>query len=218
MIKLTPAGEQLILDWEVGGGQSYYVRFCRHPTVPGGRDTVSGITIGIGWDVGAHSHGELNEEWSDFLAPEILAKLFTVVGMKGDTAKKFLPQMQPIIISWDTALAQFLAHTVPCYFKMTQEAFPGVEIAPACVQESLLCLVFNRGDSVAGPRHTEMADIRSLVAGMEWSNIPNELRSMKRLWPDTKGLCDRREAEAKHIEEGLASGTMPQGHLVGEAK
>jgi len=111
--------------------------------------------------------------------------------------------MQAITIPWESALDQFERHTIPSYFVMTQQAFPGVEKAPACVQEALLCLVFNRGSSVNGSRRFEMMTIRSLVAKGNWAAIPAELRDMKRLWPDTKELCDRREAEAKHIERGL---------------
>jgi hypothetical protein len=205
MKDLTSEGLQLILDWEVGGGQKYYDKFCTRPVVPGGRDTVSGITIGIGWDVGAHGHGDLSEQWGEFLAPGDLAKLMTVVGCHGDAAKKFLPAMSSICVPWSMALAQFQKYTVPAYVKMTGTAFPGVETAPVCVLEALVSLVFNRGDSVSGTRRVEMANIRGEVAKGKWSAIPAELRAMKRLWPDTKNLCERREAEAVHIEKGLAT-------------
>jgi hypothetical protein len=207
MIKLTPEGLQLILDFEVGGGQKYYDKFCRKPTVPGGKDTTSGITIGIGFDIAQHSHQELLDNWGPYLPDHAVSKLLSVNDLKGDSAKKMLPQMQDIIVPWEAALEQFQTFTVLKCWSMTQTAFPEVEEGPQCVQESLLDLVFNRGGSVDGPKRFEMRTIRSLVASKKWDSIPEELREMKRLWPDTKQLCDRREAEAKHIEAGLNGGS-----------
>lgn len=203
MIKLSPEGLQLILDWEVGGGEKYYNKFCARPDVPGGKDTESGITIGIGWDIGAHLHAELYIDWEDFVAPQDLAKLLTAVGLKGDAAKRVLPQMQPVAIPWDKALDQFQRFTVPSYWLMTSHTFPGIDNAPQCVREAVLCLVFNRGPSLDGPRRVEMRFIAIDIAHSAWSRIPSELRNMKRLWPDTESLRNRREAEAEYIEKGL---------------
>ncbi|HIJ69358.1 MAG TPA: hypothetical protein HPP57_07630 [Deltaproteobacteria bacterium] len=217
-MQLTSEGLQLLLDWEVGGGEKDYSKFCVHPTVPGGKDTTSGITIGIGWDVGQHPTADLMQEWQEFLSVEALAKLATMVGVKGDAAKRFLPQMQEVSIPWEIALAQFRRYTVPRYFKMAQVAFPGVEEAPQCVQEALLSVVFNRGSSVYGPSRIEMMNIRKDVAGGKWAAIPAELRAMKRLWPDTKSLQERREAEAVYIEKGLGQSIHHEGHEDQEEK
>lgn len=203
-MKINPGGLQLILDQEVGGGRKYYDKFCLYPIVPGGKDTQSGVTIGIGWDLGQNGHQGLVEEWQEYLSIEELAKLATVVGLKGDEAKRWLPQMRAISIPWEKALAQFQEYTIPRYAAMTQRAFPGIEKAPQCVQESLLSLVFNRGTSMKGPRRIEMIEIRKEIEAGNWSAIPAELRAMKRLWPQNKGLRDRRETEAKHIEAGLS--------------
>lgn len=204
-MKLTPEGLQLILDGEVGGSRAYYNKFCRCPIVPGGKDTASGVTLGIGWDLGQNSTGAFVNEWEDFLPPDQIARLITVVGLRGSEAKKFLPKFQNVIIPWNAALEQFQRYSVPRYWALTQKAFPGVEIAPQCVQEALLSLVFNRGAGMDGARRLEMREIRGLVATLAWSEIPAEIRNMKRLWPDSGGLRDRREREAKHIEDGLKS-------------
>jgi len=209
-MKLTPEGLQLLLDGEVGGGWKYYEKFCLHPVVPGGKDTNSGITLGIGYDCGAQSTGTFLTEWEDFLSQADLARLLTVVGLRGAEAKRWLPILKDITIPWDAALEQFERYSVPRYWAATQQAFPGVTEAPPCVQEALLSLVFNRGPSMAGARRIEMRFIRIAVAAGQWSQIPVELREMKRLWPDTKGLQNRREAEARHIEIGLAKSNSPQ--------
>lgn len=203
-MELSPEGLQLILDGEVGGGRPYYERVCMHPVVPGGRDTQSGVTIGIGWDLGQCSSRAFAAGWGDYLSVEIMARLAAVVGLRGEEAKEALVRVRDVSIPWETALEQFLAHSVPRYWSMTEAAFPGIEAAPRCVREGLLSLVFNRGTSMADDRRREMRTIRDLVAEERWPEIPDQVRKMKRLWPDTEGLRTRREAEAGYIERGLS--------------
>jgi GH24 family phage-related lysozyme (muramidase) len=68
-------------------------------------------------------------------------------------------------------------------------------------------LVFNRGASFSRPgdRFREMRAIKAHMAGEAFGKIPSELRSMKRLWPDSSGLRRRREDEARLFEEGLTT-------------
>jgi hypothetical protein len=49
-----------------------------------------------------------------------------------------------------------------------------------------------------------MRNIKSHMASKEFTAIPDEFRSMKRLWPDMRGLQKRREREAELFEKGLA--------------
>ena len=39
----------LILEFEVGGGENYYNKFLKNPSWPGEQ---SGVTIGVGYDLG----------------------------------------------------------------------------------------------------------------------------------------------------------------------
>jgi hypothetical protein len=203
-VEISDKGLQLILDFEVGGGQKYYEKFCLHPDVPGGPDTQSGVTIGIGWDCGAHGHQDMVDQWQNYISEDDLAKLLGASGLKGNAAKGYLSRLKLIVVSWEAALDQFKTYTIPEYCVMTQKAFPGIDAAPACVGEALLSLVFNRGSSLQGPRRIEMRNIAAEVQEAQWAKIPSELRAMKRLWPDTTSLCERREAEAVYIETGLA--------------
>lgn len=207
-MNLSDEGLQLILDGEVGGGQAYYDEHCRQPIVPDPAHTQSGVTIGIGWDCGQNTSDDLEREWSEYLDRPSIASLSRVCGLKGMTAYHALRSLGNLGIEWDTALAQFLAYTVPRYWQSTCAAFPGVEDAPRPVQEALLSLVFNRGPEMEGDRRLEMREIRSMVAETNWEGIPGKIRDMKRLWPDTRGLQIRREAEAKFIETGLESGSV----------
>ena len=192
-MKLSEAGLQLILDGEVGGGKAYYDKFCRRPVLPDPEHTQSGITIGIGYDLGQHTAPTFQDEWSDYLGWEPISVLTGVCGLKGMHAKPHLARLR-----------QFLAHTLPRYWNLTRDAFPGIEMSPPCVQEALLSVVFNRGASIQGERRREMCEIRYFVPAGRYGEIPPQIRSMKRLWPNTPGLLSRREAEAKHIETGLS--------------
>jgi hypothetical protein len=75
----------------------------------------------------------------------------------------------------------------------------------------LVSLVYNRGTSMIDSRNSpgnrkEMRDIQAAVAAGRFAEVPAALRSMKRLWPNLKGLRDRREHEALLFEQGLAEG------------
>ncbi len=197
----------MILDWEVGGGEAYYNKRCKNPVVPAAESTRSGVTIGIGWDCGQNSEEKLTTEWGDYLDEGALVALKQVVGLRSMEAKAALPSVQHIEIGWPTALEQFQKYTVPRHWAETCSAFPGVEAAPQAIQDALMCLVFNRGPGMEGERRREMREIRVAVDEGRWGDIPASIRGMKRLWPDTPSLQERREAEAAFIEEGLAQKT-----------
>jgi GH24 family phage-related lysozyme (muramidase) len=61
-------------------------------------------------------------------------------------------------------------------------------------------LVFNRGYSLTGDSRREMKNIQNFIDPQNLSKIANEIRSMKRLWPNVKGLIARRETEALLVE------------------
>jgi len=206
--KLSDKGLQLILNGEVGGGRKYYDKYCRFPVVPDPHNTMSGITIGIGWDCGQNSPDAFEMEWTAYLKEENSRALKATCGLKRFAAAKALESVKHIEIPFDTAVVQFQVHTVQRYWRLTQSAFPGIEIAPQCVKEALLSLVFNRGTSMSGDRRREMREIQEFVSCGSWNEIPDRIRSMKRLWPSVKGLLRRREEEAAHIELGLQEEKM----------
>jgi len=87
---------------------------------------------------------------------------------------------------------------------------------PADAFGALVSLVFNRGTDLDGDRRIEMRQIRSAIdtgnpGPLLLQRIAAELRKMKRLWhnnPDSDGdLVDRREAEAKLVEDSKYSTT-----------
>jgi hypothetical protein len=79
-------------------------------------------------------------------------------------------------------------------------------IGPDCLG-ALVSLTYNRGASFgkAGARYREMRNIKAHMAAKAFGDIPDEFRSMKRLWPDMTGLQKRREREARLFQRGLAA-------------
>ena len=191
---------ELILEFEVGGGQEYYESFLQRPTWPEGQ---SGITIGIGYDLGYNSVEVFNQDWHK-LADVEQQRLSDCCGLTEDAAKERLASVRDIIVPWELAWEVFNVVTVPKFYNLTKEAFPGFEQLPADVQGGLVSLVFNRGTSMQGNRRVEMRVIRDLITKKNVSKIPEQIRKMKRIWLGTsieEGMNRRRDAEADLIEE-----------------
>jgi hypothetical protein len=205
---LSKKSLDLILEFEVGGGENYYNKFLKNPTWPEGQ---SGVTIGIGYDLGYVNKTEFSEDWKD-LPKEIFDRLYKVVGIKGYNAKNLIRGLKDINIPWDLALKVFNNKTVTKFYNLTKQTFPNFDNLPEDAKGGLVSLVFNRGNALEGDRRREMKLIRDgmkLVSTFDQkalSFIANQIRNMKRIWIGgsiEKGMSRRRDAEAKLIEESL---------------
>lgn len=194
---MTPndATLRLILDYEVGGGQPYYDRHLRFPCWPGG---ASGVTIGIGYDLGYNVVQAFASAWADRIGQEKVVRLTPCVLIRGAAAAQLLETVRDVEIPWPDAWAVFQNVDVPGAWAQTLRAFPGVESLPANTQGALLSLVFNRGNSLSGPRRAEMLEIRGCVDRGDVAGIAEQITAMKRLWAvgEDGGLLARRDAEA----------------------
>ena len=205
---LSKKSLDLILEFEVGGGENYYNKFLKNPAWPEGQ---SGVTIGVGYDLGYVNKSEFSEDWKD-LPKEIFDRLYKVVGIKGYNAKNLIRGLRDITIPWDLALKVFNNKTVTKFWNLTKDTFPNFDKMPEDAKGGLVSLVFNRGSALEGDRRREMKLIRD---GMRITNtfdqkalsfIANQIRSMKRIWIGgsiEKGMSRRRDAEAKLIEDSL---------------
>ena len=198
----------LILEFEVGGGENYYNKFLKNPTWPEGQ---SGVTIGVGYDLGYVNKSEFSEDWKD-LPKEIFDRLYKVVGIKGYNAKNLIRGLKDISIPWDLALKVFNNKTVSKFWNLTKETFPNFDNLPEDAKGGLVSLVFNRGNGLEGDRRREMKLIRDGMAitttfdQKALTFIANQIRNMKRIWAGgsiEKGMNRRRDAEAKLIEDSL---------------
>jgi hypothetical protein len=196
MTNLSSKGIQAIIKWETGG-ESYY---DKNPEWPGEQ---SGITIGVGWDLGHTSATETSRAWSPHLNAATLALLVSVSGRKGEAAKEVLPHVRHLVIPWMSALAVFENVTIPVWYMKTLRIYPQVVDLPGDCAAALVSLCFNRGTSLSGERRREMCNIQALLRTGNLKEIPKQLREMKRLWPKTEGLRRRRNEEADLFESGL---------------
>lgn len=195
-MNLSTKGIEAIIRWETGG-ESYY---DPHPEWPGGE---SGITIGVGWDLG-HTHaGETARAWKGRINDAALALLVSVSTHKGTAAQERLPHVRHIAVPWAAALEVFREVTIPTWYLRTLRIYPQMESLPGDCAAALVSLVFNRGASLTGERRSEMARIQELLKAGDHAGIPAQLRAMTRLWPTIKGLRRRREEEADLFEAGL---------------
>jgi GH24 family phage-related lysozyme (muramidase) len=169
---------------------------------PGGG---SGITIGIGYDLGFVTTEQLEEDWGEHLTDDQIERLKTVIGLKGGSAQMRAPQFTDITIKREDAEEVFKERTLPLHSQRTEEAFPGVDELPPDAQGALVSLVFNRGPGMDGDRRREMRAVRDAVANQDLQEIADQIRAMKRLWEGKglDGLLKRRDAEADLVESAI---------------
>jgi GH24 family phage-related lysozyme (muramidase) len=169
---------------------------------PGG---ASGITIGVGYDLGFATADQFEEDWSPFLSSDEIDRLKDVIGVSGDNARQRAGEFRDIKIKRADAEQVFKERTLPLYSQRTEDAFPGVDQLPPKAQGALVSLVFNRGGGLEGDRRREMRAIRDAVAAGDLQEIANQFRSMKRLWEGKglDGLLRRRDAEADLVESAI---------------
>jgi len=205
---LSKKSLDLILEFEVGGGENYYNKFLKNPTWPGEQ---SGVTIGVGYDCGYVNKTEFSNDWKD-LPQKDFDRLYKVIGIKGVAAKDFIKGLKDINIPWDLSLKVFMNKTVTKFWNLTKETFPNFDNLPEDAKGGLVSLVFNRGGSLQGDRRKEMKLIKdgmSITTNYDQkalSFIANQIRNMKRIWMGgsiEKGMSRRRDAEAKLIEDSL---------------
>ncbi|GAM96970.1 hypothetical protein U91I_00591 [alpha proteobacterium U9-1i] len=158
--------------------------------------------------MGYASPQEFGAQWGGLLDPTTIATLSSVCGLKGADAQTALPSVTSVVVPWTQALSQF-DDFLPYAVGKTEDTFRNcAELHPAALG-ALVSLVYNRGPSLSATeeRRIEMREIARLTRERNFTPIPAQIRSMKRLWqndPSTRGLVHRRELEALLFEEGLA--------------
>ena len=189
----------LIIKHEVGGGEAYYNKALKKPCYPGG---ASGVTIGVGYDLGYNSEDQFTADWGKVLTGDVFAKLSKCLGSKSSAAKSLIPSVKDIEIPWESALKVFKESTLPRFVKETLKAFPGADELHPDAFGALVSLVFNRGAAVTGKNREEMKNIRGLISSKNYAAIAKEIVSMKRIWvgKGLDGLLRRRDEEAALVK------------------
>jgi hypothetical protein len=210
ILEVSRLGLEQIVHFEVIS-EKYYAKHLCKPIWPGG---ASGVTIGIGYDLGYNDAETIQSDWGERMPEADLDDLLATVGVQGQEARGYLGQLRHINIPLDQAKDVFYSRTLPRYARMTRKAYPGVEALPGDAQAMLLSLVFNRGPALEGARRREMKAIRPLVQAGDLRGIAAQIRSMKRLWDidQLPGLHARRDREAQLLENARTS--YPAAELV----
>jgi hypothetical protein len=190
----------LILEYEVGGGKSYYDKFLAKPTWPGG---ASGLTLGIGVDCAYYTTQEL-EKLFYFLPEKQIEIVKNASGKKGLQGKEYTQKYKNsgIIVTWEHAILMFNELTWSKFSRLAEKTFPELDKLCDDAYGAIVSLVFNRGSSLVGDSRIEMRKIKNLIPQKNYKEIAKQIRDMKRLWigKNLDGLLSRREDEAKLVE------------------
>ena len=188
-----------IIGWECGGEAEYN----NAPEWPGEQ---SGVTIGVGYDLGMTPANEIVQAWGPYVSSDDLKVLVGLSGKTGPKAQEILPHVRHLRFTWHTAETVFRETTLPTHFLRTLRAYPQVIDLHGHCAGALVSLVFNRGPKMTSDdgRRVEMADIQALLKFNNLNAIPERFEAMQRLWPNTAGLRRRRREEADLFRLGLA--------------
>ena len=192
----------LIVACEVSS-QAYYEKKYRKPEWPGG---ASGITIAVGYDLGYANEDKIRRDWTSKIPDDMVDALVKYAGLKGEKAQsRLVAARREIDIPWDLAYEVFSNIDMPFWSAKVESSLSNTDKLSEDSFGALVSLAYNRGASfsMTDDRRKEMRSIKKHMANEEYDKIPDEFRSMKRLWPNMRGLVDRRESEAKLFEDGL---------------
>lgn len=205
-MKISKYAVQFIINKEVIN-PTYYLKKFSHPIWPGGE---SGITIGIGYDLGYASKEKIKIDWIGRVTNAELVELVKAAGITGIAAKEYLDKakaLQAINIKYETVYNFFIERSLPQYAKAALHIYPGLdELLPDAVG-GIVSMVFNRGNSLTDSKKSiadktysrqEMRAIVPLVPLKKYNDIATLIDISKRLWVGKKqsGLITRREEEA----------------------
>ena len=194
--------------------QAYYTKHYERPEWPG---LSSGVTIGIGYDLGQASRAKITADWSGLVSSDMMLVMLSCSGITGKAGKGKCAEVRSrISIPWAVALDVFSKRDVPQWTAAVLKAVPGADkLTPSCLGV-LFDTAYNRGvggfNSTAD-RFRELVAIRDDVKANRLSSVPAELTAMKRLWPGTKGLLARCDHRVALWKVGMAE----SGKVVAEA-
>ncbi|EGF1751419.1 hypothetical protein IB394_005249 [Escherichia coli] len=162
--------------------------YQKSPYVPKG-SSASGVTIGYGYDLGQQTISKMKLMLSDYFTSSQIARLEKAIGLTGSDALAIIPSLSDITISKEDAVSLAMKMKSK-YAQIVVDTYPEVLATHPHCQGAMLSLVINRGTSFNKPNvesRVEMKNIHDDFVSGNLSDIPNQLRSMKRLWVG-KGL------------------------------
>lgn len=199
-LRISPESRELILYYETGG-QGNYIAKLERPTVPPG---ASGITVGIGYDLGYNTAGQIRADWGGMIPAPQVERLASVAGRTGANARAALSRVRDIVIPWEAAVKVYENRTVPRFAALTVKAYPGIKATPPHIQGVMLSTSFNRGTAFSPyERRKELVWTRDDIRAAKLAKLPDYQLSMRRLWPTIRGLQRRYAAHAGLMQKAL---------------
>lgn len=193
----------LIIKHEIGG-REFYTKKYEKPIWAGGE---SGITIGIGADLGYTSDKQFMLDWSGVINLNFINALRPTIGIKGIQAKALLKgEILNVRIPYNTAYEVFVKSSLPRYYAMTKKIYPNMDLLNDDTQGALVSVVYNRGNKLEGDSRAEMRAIVDLIDKQDYEGIAEQIEKSKRLWEGKglDGLVTRRESEADLVRDSMA--------------
>jgi hypothetical protein len=202
--EISEGATKLIIAAEITNKRTYESKYSS-PVWPG---LMSGVTIGIGYDIGWVSQSDLAQDWKSYIDDKTIEILSRASGRRGSAAAELLDALKAIKIQWNSASDEFYSETLPRCIGATESALPNTSVLSNDCFGALVSIAYNRGPAFgeAGDRYREMRAIHDYMNQKHFQQIPVVIRRMKRLWlndPKARGVVLRREAEALLFESGL---------------
>jgi hypothetical protein len=192
----------LIIQHEIGG-RAVYDKKYQKPIWAGGE---SGLTIGIGYDIGYVKESDLFTDWKT-LNLNFLNALKRFCGVKGEVVKTMMKgEVLNVIVPYNVAYDVFVKKSIPKYYSLTKTIYPQLDTLNEDTRGALVSMVYNRGAKIDGDSRKEMKAIVNLVAKQDYEGIAEQIERSKRLWENKgmDGLVVRREAEADLVRDSMA--------------
>jgi len=200
---ISKKATDLIIQHEVGG-RAYYEKKLQAPIWAGGE---SGVTIGMGYDLGFNSDKQFMADWSGVINLNFINALRRTIGIKGPQAKAMLKgEILNVRIPYNTAYEVFVKSSLPRYYAMTKKIYPNMDLLNDDTKGALVSVVYNRGNRLEGDSRAEMRAIVDLIAKQDYEGIAEQIEKSKRLWEGKglDGLVTRRESEADLVRDSMA--------------
>jgi len=193
-----------IVAKEVSSRQ-HYEAVLHRPEWPEGE---SGVTIGIGYDLGYATRSDVDHDWGPYLPAEMIPQLKRCCGVTGIAARDLCRKVRgSISVPWTAAMIVFMERDIPKWDSAVRKALPNYDELGLLCRGVLVSLAYNRGASFSkkGDRYEEMRAIKARMTARDFLAIPAEIESMKRLWtsPSNRGVALRRGGEAELFRKGL---------------
>lgn len=197
---------------EEDGDQAYYTRHYQHWDWPEG---ASGPTVGVGCDCGQMNASTIRANWTGIVDDATVDKLTAAAGITGGAASGFVARHRDeVTITWDQAQEEFARRELPQWVAIVRKNLANCDLLSGDSFGALVSLAYNRGASfhMPGSRYAEMRAIAMHMGLKDFSAIPGDFLTMRRLWPRGGDLWLRRGHEAALFTAGLgatASMTLP---------